>query len=83
MTVRINEKALEKTRKEAEILATHDLSGFPANFARNCTRKIIEIYLKNCEEIEAEEERERKKKEEEGLRQMMADVGWFPGDCCD
>lgn len=83
MAVKINEKALEKTRKEIEILAKRDLFGLPANFARNWTRKIIEIYLKNCEVIEAEERQERKKKEEEGFKQMWNDVGWFPGDCCD
>lgn len=80
MAIVLNEKAFGKTREEAITLAVGDLSGLPANFARNCTRKIIEIYLENCEKIEAEEEQNRKKEQTD---KMMAEVGCFPGDCCD
>jgi len=80
MAAKINEKAIEKTKEEAIAWVTRDLSGLLANFARNFTRKIVETYLENCEKIETEEERNREKEQTD---RIMADAGWFPGDCCD
>lgn len=85
MVAKINEKALEETRKEVVTSASVDFSGLSVDFVRNFTRRIIEIYLKNCEKIETEEavERERKEKIRQTEREREKDVGWFPGDCCD